>query len=318
MSWFAVTLQILLLVVLPLGFAAWIGVPEPVSRLYWVVRVGTAAVFLAFLWQTPTWHLIGTWMRWVHLAALVGAVGWSMLRLDGLPWWSGGIWPRGVVAAGLTLLAVGLAVLLGQLIGSGDLPDGAEPVELTFPLKDGRYYVVSGGSTVAGNRHTRVLLDEKFADYRGQAFAADIVQLNRWGMRASGLYPGEREAYAIYGTPVYAPCAGRVVGAENELPDFDPPAKDPDSKTGNFVFLACGDARVLLAHLRQGSLQVEEGDAVEVGDRIGEIGNSGNTTEPHLHIHAQAPADGEAFMAAQPRPMTFDGRFLTQSTIVDW
>jgi murein DD-endopeptidase MepM/ murein hydrolase activator NlpD len=58
---------------------------------------------------------------------------------------------------------------------------------------------------------------------------------------------------------------------------------------------------VLLAHLQHGSVAVATGDPVTVGDPIGRVGNSGNTTEPHLHIHAFDPRTGEGV------PIRFDG-----------
>ena len=48
---------------------------------------------------------------------------------------------------------------------------------------------------------------------------------------------------------------------------------------------------VVLAHLRQGSLQVENGDSVQTGDMLARVGNSGNTTMPHLHLQVQTHSD---------------------------
>lgn len=73
---------------------------------------------------------------------------------------------------------------------------------------------------------------------------------------------------------------------------------------------------MLLAHLQQDSLQVAEGDELQVGDPVGLIGNSGNTTEPHLHIHAQRPAEGDDWMAGAPLAITFDGTFRPKGSIV--
>jgi len=52
------------------------------------------------------------------------------------------------------------------------------------------------------------------------------------------------------------------------------------------VILFCNGFSVLLAHLQNASLTVSVGNRVRSGNAIGKLGNSGNTTEPHLHIHA--------------------------------
>ena len=62
---------------------------------------------------------------------------------------------------------------------------------------------------------------------------------------------------------------------------------------------------ILRAHLRRGSLRVQAGDSVEPGIPLGEVGHSGNSSEPHLHIHAQRSAGPEAPLDADPVPMSF-------------
>ena len=118
------------------------------------------------------------------------------------------------------------------------------------------------------------------------SYALDILGLNAWGARASGVLPADLTRYAIINDPVQAPCNGEVLAAEDGHPDRSPPELDPDDPAGNHLAIACGEATVLLAHLRQGSVIPRVGDRVETGQRIARVGNSGNTTEPHLHIHA--------------------------------
>mgnify|MGYP000417146968 CR=1 FL=1 len=65
----------------------------------------------------------------------------------------------------------------------------------------------------------------------------------------------------------------------------------------------------LLGHLQPGSVRVHAGADVAVGEWIGSVGNSGNTGEPHLHIHAQGRGTIEAPLGGDPRPIQFNGRF---------
>jgi murein DD-endopeptidase MepM/ murein hydrolase activator NlpD len=63
-----------------------------------------------------------------------------------------------------------------------------------------------------------------------------------------------------------------------------------------------------MAHMQDGSIMVEAGMKVKAGQEIGAVGNSGNTTEPHLHIHAELNGEGV--------PLRFSGRFLARNSVV--
>ena len=84
---------------------------------------------------------------------------------------------------------------------------------------------------------------------------------------------------------------------------------------GNHVMLRCADpntnanADVLLGHLRLGSVRVRPGATFAVGDWRGSAGNSGNTGEPHLHVHAQRPGPAGAPLSGDPLTVLFGGRF---------
>ena len=140
----------------------------------------------------------------------------------------------------------------------------------------------------------------------------------RWlgGFRAKGLQPSDPAAYVIYGVPVYAPCSGVVKIAMDGLPDMPVPQKDRDHMAGNHVLLRCAGADVLLGHLQPGSLKVTAGDQIAVGQPIGAVGNSGNTGEPHLHIHAQQAGTTLEPISGNPLPIRMDGRFLVRNGLV--
>src|SRR5690606_7128195 len=88
--------------------------------------------------------------------------------------------------------------------------------------------------------------------------------------------------------PVLAPANGTVAHATGDLPDQAIGDTDRANPAGNHVAIDLGnDEYVFLAHLRRGSVAVKEGDTVAEGQVLGRCGNSGNTSEPHLHIHLQ-------------------------------
>jgi murein DD-endopeptidase MepM/ murein hydrolase activator NlpD len=179
--------------------------------------------------------------------------------------------------------------------------------ELRFPLEGGRYAVIQGGGSVTLNPFHRW--------FPPDAYALDLVKLNATGNRARGIAPRDLHAYASFNTPVHSPCAGSVEDARDEVPDNEPGRTDPAHLPGNHVFLRCGALRVLLAHLAPGSVAVSAGDAVQSGQLIGRIGNSGNTMEPHLHIGAMLAQSG-TWPHGTPAAVTFGGRFLAMNDVV--
>jgi hypothetical protein len=89
---------------------------------------------------------------------------------------------------------------------------------------------------------------------------------------------------------VVAPIAGTVIAAHDGEPDVTPaePPSNPSRPLGNHVALEIdGGTYLLLAHLQAGSVAVRESQRVDEGALLGRCGNSGNTSEPHIHVHHQ-------------------------------
>lgn len=159
---------------------------------------------------------------------------------------------------------------------------------------EGEWFVFWGGRTVQQNYH---------AAYPDQRFAYDLV-VRRDGRSHTGNGTA-LEQYHCWGQPILAPGAGTVASVVDSLPDQQPGRMDPRNPAGNHVILDHGNGEwSLLAHLRSGSVPVRAGDRVAQGQKLGECGNSGNTSEPHLHYHLQ---NGPVFGQAQGLPAQFQG-----------
>ncbi len=96
------------------------------------------------------------------------------------------------------------------------------------------------------------------------------------------------EDFYCYGLPILAPLGGVVESCRNNLPDNPPGEVNVTDNWGNYIMLLtpCGHY-VVLAHLKQFSLQVMVGDAIIMGQMLGQCGNSGRSPQPHLHLHVQ-------------------------------
>jgi hypothetical protein len=199
----------------------------------------------------------------------------------------------------LSLTAFGAA--LAYVVSGLAPPDQTK--DLAFPLREGRFAVAQGGGITLLNHH---------AGHEAQRFAADISAIGRAGFRASGILPHDLDRYEIFGKQVVSPCEGTVTAAVDELPDLTPLDADPENPAGNHVILLCEGLRVELAHLQRGSVRVDPGQNVRVGDILGLVGNSGNTTEPHLHVHAVDPETNVAV------PITFGGRFPVRNRLYSY
>ncbi|PKJ55842.1 M23 family metallopeptidase [Bacillus sp. SN10] len=95
--------------------------------------------------------------------------------------------------------------------------------------------------------------------------------------------------YGIFGAKVMAPASGTVVSINNDEKDLVPGSDDFQSMEGNHIYLRLDETGtfLILAHLKKGSIKVKEGQHVNEGEFLAQVGNSGSSSEPHLHIHHQ-------------------------------
>ncbi|MDX1638419.1 MAG: M23 family metallopeptidase [Balneolaceae bacterium] len=179
-------------------------------------------------------------------------------------------------------------------------------MDLSFPLKGGTYYIGGGGNSRWINNHNA---------FPPQDFALDILRLNSMGNRAWGIWPSELSAYTIYGDSVYSPCSEEIILAVDGFPDLTPPTRDSENPAGNHVVVSCKGVEALLAHLMAGSVAVSKNDTVDAGDIIGRVGNSGNTTQPHLHLHLERNGPPGKILNGDGVPATFNNRFLVRNSV---
>lgn len=191
------------------------------------------------------------------------------------------------------------------------------PVIVEFPLRGEGWVAVnspadripSHGTDMLGQRYA---FDFLRADGRGQWHRAG------W-LRTLVLGVPTQECYA-WGEPIHAPFAGVVVRAVDgtaERSRVHPlreaalaltnawtfvPTRLP-AVLGNHVILRHDDRFAAFAHLATGSVLVSEGQDVRIGEIIGRVGHTGNSTSPHLHFQLMDAADP---LAAMGIPCAFE------------
>ena len=291
-------LLILVSVVMPLTYAWRLWRLDQASRAGWLLLAGEATFIVLLVLLVSRWDLVGYFTPPLLAAIFLLSLAASWRRHATRPWLSGNrrsVWRSRPV----TLLATMIIAAAYVHVGMGMLaPAGAR--DLAFPLRGGAFAVGQGGSSRLLNHHH---------GHPEQRYALDIVAIDRLGFRAAGLLPEDLGRYRIFDAKVVSPCAGSVRFARDGLADLVPPNVDAQHPAGNHVVIDCEGMDILLAHLRNGSVAVQAGDRLGVGDAVGRVGNSGNTTEPHLHIHAVDPESRRGVA------ITFDSRSAARNSL---
>ena len=154
------------------------------------------------------------------------------------------------------------------------VPERNETV-LSLPF-NGRWLVMWGGDTKELNYHH---------DVPNQKFAFDFLGVGENGKTRKG-EGAKNEDYYAFGREVLAPADGLVTDVITGVRDNTPSSMNPYSGLGNAVFIRHSKNEVsVIAHLKLGSVRVKRGQKVKRGEVIGLCGNSGNSSEPHLHYH---------------------------------
>lgn len=291
--------------VAPLLVLFQLGMQQFSSRMEWLASLILATGLIVVLSMIGNWGWFSIYLVPVYCLLLILAIWRSARRYSSIALHSP---PKIAAWLGFSAsLLLGALAWGGVVIAWGGHSYPARVVDLAFPFHEGTYLVGHGGSRTIINHHYR---------HKSQKYALDISRLYPWGGRAKGIYPEMITAFAIYQTPVYAPCAGSVAAVVYNLPDQLPGHFDRDNLAGNYVALECGGIVVYLAHLSTGSLTVGVGDVVDPETMLGLSGNSGNSSEPHLHIHAEEGAYRGVFSGSPGVAITFGQRFLVRNSLV--
>ena len=178
-------------------------------------------------------------------------------------------------------------------------------VAISPPLRGDGWLAANGPSNIS--IHCRALIPINGHAYISQRYAIDWVQLYPDGKTYHG-DPKDNRNYRAYGAEIHAVSDGIVTetkdGIQQNIPDEKPVVPITlETIGGNYVIVQIGDGVfAFYAHMRPGSLRVKVGDRVRRGDILGLLGNSGNSSEPHLHFHI---CSASSEFACEGLPYTF-------------
>jgi murein DD-endopeptidase len=156
------------------------------------------------------------------------------------------------------------------------------------PLNGDDWVAANGPSNTSG--HRRALIPINGRAYISQRFAIDWVELYSDGKTYQG-DPADNKNYRAYGQEIHAVADGTVTETKDGLPQNTPGAASLaipitlETIGGNHVIMDIGNGLyAFYAHMQPGSLRVKVGDKVRRGQVLGLVGNTGNSSEPHLHF----------------------------------
>jgi murein DD-endopeptidase MepM/ murein hydrolase activator NlpD len=145
-----------------------------------------------------------------------------------------------------------------------------------------------------------------------QRYAANLVMRNIRTQQPAPIGASTKEQHYAWNRKVISASAGTVVAAEDDNADMELGIEDLAHPLGNFVVIRHPDGVFLMyGHLRNGSVQVQVGDVVEVGQNVGRVGSSGQTDIPTLHFQVsdawEGPDDVSRLLYSQGLPMLIEG-----------
>jgi len=153
--------------------------------------------------------------------------------------------------------------------------------KLNLPFK-GKWYVFWGGDTEALNYHVVV---------KSQKNAFDILMVDK--SKKTHRNDGKKNTdYYCFGKDLIAPCDGEIVLAVDGIKDNIPGQMNSTFPLGNTVIIKTKNNEYLyFCHFKQFSIKVKQGQKIKRGELLGFCGNSGRSSEAHLHFHIQNTED---------------------------
>ena len=191
------------------------------------------------------------------------------------------------------------------------VPVTSDLLVVSPPLRGGVWLAANGPAAESGHRRAMLPLEGSF--HIAQRFAIDWLKVDSAGKSFKGDQL-KNSSYYAYGNDAIAVADGIITevkdGIPENVPGMDSRAVPITLETvgGNHVIIDIGGGHyAFYAHLQPGSIKVKLGDRVKRGQLLGLVGNSGNSTEPHLHFHI---SDASSPLGSEGIPYAFETLYV--------
>ena len=201
----------------------------------------------------------------------------------------------------------------GERSGSGTIHTAAldlnqdDPIVIHSPLRGKNWLAANGPSNTSP--HRRAMLPVNGLPHIGQRYAIDWIQLGDDGKTFTG-DEHDNKSYHAWDQEIHAAADGKIVEVKDGIPENVPNSgklavqMTYDTLAGNHIIEQLNeDHYAAYAHLRPGTIKVKVGDTVHAGDVLAHLGNTGNSSEPHLHFQV---CDAPSFPASEGLPFAID------------
>jgi len=211
----------------------------------------------------------------------------------------------------------------GERSGSGTIHAAAleinqdDPIVIRSPLRGKNWLAANGPSNTSA--HRRAMLPINGQPHIGQRYAIDWIQLGGDGNSFTG-DKSKNSSYHAWDQEIHAVGDGKIVAVKDGIPENVPNSGKIavpityETLAGNHIIQDLGDGHfAAYAHLRPGTLKVKVGDTVRAGSVLAHLGNTGNSSEPHLHFQV---CDAPSFPASEGLPFAIN-TFTLQDYKID-
>ncbi len=211
----------------------------------------------------------------------------------------------------------------GERSGSGTIHAAAleinqdDPIVIRSPLRGKNWLAANGPSNTSA--HRRAMLPINGQPHIGQRYAIDWIQLGGDGNSFTG-DKRKNSSYHAWDQEIHAVANGKIVAVKDGIPENVPNSGQIavpityETLAGNHIIQDLGDGHfAAYAHLRPGTLKVKVGETVQAGSVLAHLGNTGNSSEPHLHFQV---CDAPSFPASEGLPFAING-FTLQDYKID-
>jgi hypothetical protein len=201
----------------------------------------------------------------------------------------------------------------GERSGSGTIHTAAleinqdDPIVIRSPLLGKNWLAANGPSNTSA--HRRAMLPVNGLPHIGQRYAIDWIQLGDDGKAFTG-DEHDNKSYHAWDQEIHAVADGKIVEVKDGIPENIPNSgklavqMTYDTLAGNHIIQELSEGHyAAYAHLRPGTIKVKVGDTVHAGDVLAHLGNTGNSSEPHLHFQV---CDAPSFPASEGLPFAIE------------